>query len=190
MNQWGVTVGLAVLMTGCATVDSVGVFSIDESELQQIAKQQLTGQGPSAGIEFGGSEIIKMNLVLDDLDLDLVSADGGAIVAGFDSTLNSTLPLIGTMKTRLTPKVQAGLELRDQAIYIVDPKILSLGIGDAVDQQLAGIMGGSNQALTDALARYFSNTPIYQLEDSPQARLAGRFLKSLTISDDRVSLRP
>lgn len=182
---------LASLLSACASVDGLSGLDIDEATLQSVAKSQLQSRmGADGALPLVNTAIMDISLLLEDVDLDLVAADGGAVVAGFESTLNTTVPLIGTVKTRLAPRFQAGLMIKDEAIYLTSPKLLSLGLSEGYDQKIDQFLGDNGNALTQALDAYFSSQPIYRLDSDPRTRLAAKLLTNLRIGDDRVSLVP
>ncbi len=182
---------LASFLTACASVDSLSTFDIDESTLQSVARDQLKSRmGEGGALPLADTAIMDITLLLEDVDLDLIAADGGAVVAGFESTLNTTVPLIGTVKTRLAPRVQAGLMIRDDAIYLTSPKLISLGLSEGYDAKINEFLGDNGDLVTQALETYFANQPIYRLDANPKTKLVSKVLTNLRIDDDRISLVP
>ena len=178
----------AALLTGCAQLPaSLGEFRINESDIQQAVKTQLVNQGP---MSLAGNAAAELAIVVNDVQVDLIEADGGRVVAKLETELTTQVPFIGTLNTRLAPRLSGGIELRDQAIYLVAPRVESLGYSGPYGQAIEQTLGENGERLAAALDLYFSRTPIYSLADDPKLKLASQILKTVKVDETGLSLAP
>lgn len=178
----------AVLLTGCASLpDQLSSFHIGEQEIQQAVKTQLVNRGP---IALSQSAVADLALTVNDIQVDFISADGGRVQASLDTQLTTKVPFVGTINTRLAPQLSGGVELRDQAIYLVRPTLESLGYQGPYEQAVKQTLGDNGERLTAALDLYFSNNPVYRLDQKPSTQLLGSVISRLAIDDAGVQLLP
>lgn len=184
----GFLVWAAVLLAGCSGLQQLTRFEISERELQQAAESAI--QSNLEQLPLIESALLKVDLQVEDVSLDLVADAGGAVKAGFASTLTTEVPLVGTVKTQFAPQVRAGLKLDGDAIYLVNPELLSVGAASEAGARIDEWLGQNGVVLRDALDAYFSRNPIYRLDNGPQEKLAAQVLKRIEIRDDRLALVP
>lgn len=183
-----VILAATALMVGCAQLPaSLGDLRIDESSVQSVVKTQLVDKGP---LPLANSSAADLSILIRDIDLDLVSAGGGRVVASMDTELTTDVPFIGQIKTQLAPRISGGIELRGQSIYLVSPRLESLGYEGPYGQAIEQTLGDQGQRLSAALDLYFSQTPIYNLNDDPRLALASQVMKTVKIDDGGISLSP
>lgn len=183
-----VLIAASAFLVGCAQLpSSLSNLRIDESSVQSVVKTQLVDGGP---LPIANTSVADLSILVRDIDLDLVSADGGRVVASMDTQLTTDVPFVGQITTRLAPRISGGAELRDQSIYLVSPRLESLGYDGPYGQAIEQTLGDQGQRLSAALDLYFSQAPIYNLGDDPRLALASQVMKTVRIEDGSLSLQP
>ena len=177
-----------ITMTGCAQLpEQIASFHIDEGDIQAALKTQLIEQGP---ITLSQSSVADLAVSVKDIQIDFMAADGGRVSARLDTELTTKVPFVGAITTRLAPAISGGVELREQAIYLVNPRLDSLGYQGPYEQAVKQTLGDNGERLTAALDLYFSEHPVYRLDQRPSTQLFGALVTRLSVDDTGVRLLP
>lgn len=182
---------LSTLLLTLSLASGCSAYSISESQLNQrlsamIEQQQLNNLTINLHQQ-------QLEMQLSDVQLKLLEQRGGVAQLGLTSALAGQLNLFGQplrVKAELEPELESGLRYAEGALYLVNPKLIRLGLkGNEQDKALLQPLLASLQpTLEQGLADWFRHNPIYQLGDTQAEEFARQNLESVTIRQGRLQL--
>lgn len=148
---------LGSLLVGC---QKMGEYSLSEQVINSALQKQLSQYTQS----FNASDLVKMNLAFNDINLNIGEQDVNKVVAN-GTAKASIQTLLGTQHVdiKLNLKALPEMEQKQGAIYLKQVEI--------ADYQLNSSLGSISSGtwlpyLNQALQLYFDNNPIYQVDTS------------------------
>ncbi|MEK9713602.1 MAG: DUF1439 domain-containing protein [Thalassolituus sp.] len=167
MMRFIFTIGLLSLTSIASAYDMV----ITETQLQDSLQQQLpyTHKGQI------------MSLTINDASIDLLG-EGNRVRLDNDFVVISTLGL--QARGRMNAEGTVRFDDADNAFYIDEPVINKVEVEGVPEAYLPSVTRLAQQTLTPAL----TSRPVYVLKDEGQEQLARMLLKTMTISEDSVTL--
>jgi len=182
---------LSTLLLTLSLASGCSAYSISESQLNQrlsamIEQQQLNNLTINLHQQ-------QLEMQLSDVQLKLLEQRGGVAQLGLTSALAGQLNLFGQplrVKAELEPELESGLRYAEGALYLVNPKLIRLGLkGNEQDKALLQPLLASLQpTLEQGLADWFRHNPIYRLGDTQAEEFARQNLESVTIRQGRLQL--
>ena len=178
---------LSAFLVGCKS------YRISEARVNEAMVQRIKEQ-PEQHIALSmGEQTLTLNMLIKAIEVDLLAAHGGVANIHVATDMTGTLTMFGrqiALTTELIPNVQAGLEMKDGGIYLVEPKLLGLQVQGSSfnDQLLRSALGPVQTDFEVALAGYFAANPVYVLDHSALERSAALVVKQISIEDDAIEV--
>ncbi|MDX3773390.1 DUF1439 domain-containing protein [Chromatiaceae bacterium AAb-1] len=179
-----VMVMFALLLAGCAQLSQMSVYSVSESQLEQLLMQQLpklTRQSEVAGIPVK-MEVQKMAVTIGPDNSDVVRIDTAATAAL--SLFGLSYPASMALVVEGTPYYDA----KEQAVYVRSVKLLDSSI------EASGYRGNlapvSNELL-QLVNTFLATNPVYRLDTSdPTVKLLTAVPLNMSVKNNRINFSP
>lgn len=186
---------MALILTMASVLYGCGDYQITDSRLNQALASQLQQQPPVSrqlALTDEG-DTLAMVLVVNDATLDLSGADGGVIHVKLQAELTGELSLFGramSVSREIEPEFESGIRLQDNQLYLVSPRLVSVGItGSGFNQDiLRSALDPMQAEFEKALANYVKDNPIYTLDHSLWEKGVSYLVSDLQVRDGFIDL--
>lgn len=185
----------AVALAGCSSV------TVTEEELNQRIDAELTAQPREFVLPLSlsqtGTQIASATARVESAEVSLLAADDTSVqadkgVAEISLRLSSEVAIaIFGQRLRFAldalPLVRAGLEVRDKALYLTSPQLISFELVSPSQSLFSPPVTPELKAeVSRLLLNYFNETPIYRFDD-PDKALSNQ-VESVEIIADAIKI--
>lgn len=177
-------IGVILLLICCGFLFScqkVGEYSLSEQMINSTLQKQLSKYNQT----INGSDLVKMNLAFNNINLDLGEEVANKVVAK-GTAKASIQTLLGKQDVDITLKLKAlpQMDQKQGAIYLQQVEIADYQINSSLGSITSGAF---LPYLNQALQFYFEHNPIYQLDTSNHLEyLAFKSASSLKVEQGKL----
>jgi hypothetical protein len=187
--KFWLVIGLSLWLVGC------NGYRISEATLNSAIEQRLEKTSPESIVVSIGNQFITLTLAIKRVNVSLLARENGVAQITMTTDLQGEMLMLGrqiALTTQLVPKLESAARFEQGAIYLVDPKLLSLQVNGSTlnDQLLRSVLGSVQQDFEVALQGFFAANPLYTLDHSPLERSASLLIKTISIADGELILSP
>ncbi|ADZ92620.1 DUF1439 domain-containing protein [Marinomonas mediterranea] len=174
-----------LFLSGCNGV------SLSEEALNREVATRLAEKQPDRIRLTLEDKALDLVLLVKRADIDLSSEFGGIVKIVLDTDIQGSIEAFGktfTMTTSLVPKLESGVRLDDDLVYLVAPKLTEVSVQGTnfSDQMLRSTLGSVHDELEQAIVQYFDVHPIYRLDHNATEKLAATLIDEIHITDDAL----
>lgn len=182
MRNW--LIFAVLLLTGCAQLSQMSIYSVSEPQLEQLLAQQLpklSRQAEVAGIPLK-MDVQKMSVAIGPDNTDVIRIDTAA------SAVLSLFGLSYPANMKLVVEGAPYYDAQQKAIYVRSVKLVDTNI------EAAGYRGNlapvSNELL-QIVNGYLANNPVYRLDTSdPTVKLLTAVPLNMSVRSGSIQFSP
>ncbi|TDO98095.1 DUF1439 domain-containing protein [Marinomonas balearica] len=173
------------LLSGCNGV------SLSEVDLNKEIATRLSEHQPDQIRLTMEDKTLDLVLLVQSATVDLSSDFGGIVKIDLKTDIQGKIAAFGrtlTMTTELIPKLESGVRLEEDRVYLVAPKLTEVTVQGTnfSDQILRSTLGSVHDELEQAIARYFDKHPVYTLDHNATEKLAATLVDEIQVTDDAI----